>query len=104
MQHAAIASDMGIPSSRIFVLEDGDVLELDQERAEVVGKVPAGHVFIDGKDLWNMDSRVLTERMRLARDGVVTVTVTLSSRTGLLLTDPGITSWASWTWKCLIHL
>ena len=92
VQHAAIASDMGIPSSRIFVLEDGDVLELDQERAEVVGKVPAGHVFIDGKDLWNMDSRVLTERMRLARDGVVTVTVTLSSRTGLLLTDPGITS------------
>ncbi len=92
VQHASIASDMGIPSGRIFVLEDGDVLELDEEQGAVVEQVQAGRVFIDGKDLWTMDSRVITERKKLGRDGVVTVTVTLSSRTGLLLADPRITS------------
>ena len=92
IQHASIASDMGIPSGRIFVLQDGDVLELDEEGGEVVEQVQAGHVFIDGKDLWAMDSRVITERKKLGRDGVVTVTVTLSSRTGLILADPQITS------------
>ena len=91
--HAGIASDMGIPSSRIFVLEDGDVLEVGSESAAVVEGVQAGHVFINGKRLWNMDSEVLTERRRLARDGVVTVTVTLSVRTGLLLADPVISSY-----------
>ena len=91
--HAGIASDMGIPSSRIFVLEDGDVLEVGGESAAVVESVQAGHIFINGKHLWDMDSEVLTERRRLARDGVVTVTVTLSVRTGLLLTDPVISSY-----------
>ena len=91
--HAGIASDMGIPSSRIFVLEDGDVLEVGGESAAVVESVQAGHVFINGKHLWDMDSEVLTERRRLARDGVVTVTVTLSVRTGLLLADPVISSY-----------
>ena len=93
IQHASIASDMGIPSSRTFVLEDGDVLEVNTDNAEVAESVQAGHVFIDGKHLWDMDSAVLSERRRLARDGVVTVTVTISSRTGLLLTDPVIRSY-----------
>ena len=92
VQHAAIASDMGIPRSRIFVLEDGDVLELDEERGHIVDHAPAEYVFIDGRHLWNMDSAVLPERMRLARNGVVTVTVTLSSRTGLSLARPRIES------------
>ncbi len=92
VQHASIASDMGIPGSRIFVLEDGDVLELDDERGEVVDHVRAGHVFIDGKQFWDGDSEVFSQRKRLASDGVVTVSITLSARTGLLLTDPTITS------------
>jgi ribonuclease J len=92
-QHAGIASDMGIPASRVFVLEDGDVLELDSDFATVVESVQAGHVFIDGKQLWDMDSAVLTERRRLSRDGVVTVTVTLSAKTGLLLADPVVHSY-----------
>ena len=92
VQHASIASDMGIPSSRIFVLEDGDVLELNEESGEVVDQVQAGHVFVDGRRLWKMDSEVLKERKRLAADGVVTVTVALSALTGLPVTEPSITS------------
>ena len=92
-QHADIASSMGIPSSRIFVLEDGDVLEVGSEDAVVSDTVQAGHVFINGRQVWKMDSAVLDERRRLARNGVVAVTVTLSARTGLLLTDPVIHSY-----------
>ena len=92
VQHASIASDMGIPRSRIFVLEDGDVLELDEEGGEVVDQVQTGHVFVDGRRLWKMDSEVISERKRLAAAGMVTVTVTLSARTGLPITTPSITS------------
>ena len=92
VQHASIASDMGIPRSRIFVLEDGDVLELDEDGGEVVDHVQAGHVFVDGRRLWKMNSEVLRERRRLAAAGVVTLTVTLSSRTGLPIAEPAITS------------
>ena len=92
VKHAAIASDMGMPGSRIFALEDGDVLELDEVRGEVVDQVRAKYIYIDGNRLWDMDNSILGERMRLSRNGVVTVSVALSSRTGLLLADPGVTS------------
>ena len=92
VQHAAIASDMGMPGSRIFVLEDGDVLELDGVSGHVVDTVRANHIYIDGNRVWDMDSAILGERLRLSRNGVVTVTVALSSRTGLLLAEPSITS------------
>ena len=68
------------------------MLELDETRGEVVDEASANYVYIDGNRLWDMDSAILGERMRLSRNGVVTVTVALSSRTGLLLTDPRITS------------
>ena len=91
--HASIAQSMGLPRSNIFVLEDGDVLELAPDAGQVVAQVPAGHVFVDGKTLWSTDSEVLSERRRLARDGVVTVVVTLSKQTGKVLKPPAIVSY-----------
>ncbi|MDP6299786.1 MAG: ribonuclease J [SAR202 cluster bacterium] len=92
VRHARLAKSVGVPESNSFVLEDGDVLELTAERGEVVGSVPSGHVFIDGQHRWGMHSAVLGERRRLAREGVVTVTVTLDSRTGLPVTAPNVAS------------
>ncbi|HAL48218.1 MAG: ribonuclease J [SAR202 cluster bacterium] len=92
VRHAMLASSIGVPESNSFVLEDGDVLELTAERGEVVGSVPAGHVFVDGQHFWSRHSSVLGERRRLAREGVVTVSVTLDSRTGLPVGPPNIAS------------
>ena len=81
--HARLAWDMGLAESGIFVLEDGDVLELSPEGGHVVDSVPAGPIFIDGPSARDMTSEVLTERRALARDGVVVVVVSLDSQTGL---------------------
>ena len=92
MAHAALARATGISEDNTFVLEDGDVLELTSEFGEVVGRVPAGHVFVDGRRLWGMNSPVIQERRRLARDGIVAVAVTLSRRTGEVVAPPEIVS------------
>ena len=88
--HAALARDMGIPGSRVFTLEDGDVLELDGGGGEVVDRVRAGHVFIDGGRALEVGDAVLSRRMRLARDGAVSVSATVSARTGLPLSEPRV--------------
>lgn len=93
MMHASIARSMGISESNTFVLEDGDVLELMGDRGEVVDKVRAGPVFVDGHQFWDMDNGILGERMRLAREGVVTALVTLDRRTKLLVGTPQIVSY-----------
>ena len=91
--HASIARSMGIPESNTFVLEDGDVLELTRDHGEVVDKVRAGPVFVDGHHFWNMDSSILRERMILAREGVVTVVATLDSRTNEAVGTPRVVSY-----------
>ena len=90
--HASIAHSMGIPESNTFVLEDGDVLELDAEGGEVVDWVPANHVLIDGGKIRNIDSKVLGERRLLSREGVVTVVVSVDGETGRVLKDPEVVS------------
>lgn len=91
--HAELARSMGIPEENAFVLEDGDVLALTSEEGVVIDKVTAGHVFVDGRTLWDMDSSVFAERRRLAREGIVVVAATLSASTCEVLTDPEIVSY-----------
>ena len=92
IRHAALGHDMGIPKENTFVLEDGDVLELTKEEGRVVDKVQAGHVFIDGRYFLDMHSPIISERRRLAKDGVVVVSVTLSESTGKVLSPPDVDS------------
>ena len=57
-----------------------------------MGQVTAGPIFVDGHRLWDINSTVLSERRRLARDGVVTVVVTVDKETGEVLKDPELAS------------
>ena len=69
------------------------MLEISAEYAGVVDKVTAGHIFVDGRTLWDMDSSVFAERRRLARQGVVVIAATLSESTGDALIAPEIVSY-----------
>ena len=90
--HATIAESTGVERQNIFVLEDGDVLALWEERGEIVDDVPAGYVYVDGNRRWGTESTVLDERRRLSRDGVVILTVTMDRDSAELLKTPELTS------------
>ena len=90
--HASIAHSTGVPESNTFVLEDGDVLELTEDAGEVVDRLPAGHVFVDGHRIWSGQSLVMDQRRRLAREGIVVVVITVNKSTGGLLKSPEVAS------------
>ena len=71
--HAQLAWELGAAPDGIFVLEDGEILEIDQNGAAITGSVPAGPIYLDGPTAMDTDSVVLRERRSLARDGVVVV-------------------------------
>ena len=75
--HAQIAWNLGVAQDGIFVLEDGDVLELNAEGASTADRVKAGPIFVDGVSRRDNRSQVLTQRRSLSRDGVVVVVVTV---------------------------
>ncbi len=89
---AQIAKELGIPNERILMLSSGDVLAIDEFSAEVVDKVPAGSVFVDGLGIGDVGNVVMRDRQRLAEDGVMIVVLTLESGSGQVLSGPDIIS------------
>jgi ribonuclease J len=90
--HAQLAESVGIPKSNIFVLEDGDILELGPSGGKVTGKVSSGNVYVDGLSVGDIGSVVLRDRRMLSRDGVVMVVITVNRQTGKLVGRPDIIS------------
>ena len=90
--HADIAVSMGVLPEHTFIMEDGDVLELAKGGAEIVDRVPAGHIYVVGRRLWDPSNGVFKERQTLARDGVVVAAVSVDGITGRLSSPPALTA------------
>jgi ribonuclease J len=86
--HASLAWDMGVAQSGIFVLEDGDVLELSESGGEVVGTVSAGPIYIDGLTTHDTSSQILRDRRTLSRDGMVAVILSVDRDSRQLVGHP----------------
>jgi ribonuclease J len=90
--HAKLARSVGIPEENIFVLNDGDVLELNPQTAKITSKIAAGNVYVDGLSVGNVDTVVLRNRRMLSRDGIVVVIIAVNKQTGKLIGRPDIVS------------
>ena len=86
--HAALAQAVGVPEEGIFVLEDGDVLEITSAGGSVTERVSAGQVYVDGSDTIDDASFILEERRALSKDGIVVLVVTFNGGTGFLTQAP----------------
>jgi len=89
--HSMLAKKLGIPKENIFILEDGEILEISGEGARKNGRVNSGRVFIDGKG-GDVKEIVLRDRMRLAHDGIVLVLLSIEKLTGNIVSGPDIIS------------
>lgn len=91
MKHAEIAEQMGIKPENIFIMENGNCLEIGQDGAKLVGDVPSGNVLVDGLGIGDVGNIVLRDRKHLAEDGLVIVVVSISS-SGEIISGPDIIS------------
>lgn len=90
--HSRLAEKVGIPKENIFVLENGEALEISENGAGKNGRVNSGRVFIDGKGVGNVEDMVLRDRQRLANDGIVLVIIAVEKLTGRVVSGPDIIS------------
>ncbi len=90
--HAKLAQSVGIPEDNIFVLEDGDILELSPQSGKVTGKVASGNVYVDGLSVGDVGGVILRHRRMLSRDGIVVVIIAVNKQTGKLVGRPDIVS------------
>lgn len=90
--HTMLAKKLGIPKENIFILQDGDILEISAEGARKNGRANSGRVFIDGKGIGDVKEMVLRDRMRLAHDGIVLILLSIEKLTGNIVSGPDIIS------------
>ena len=90
--HAELAQGMGIPKENTIVLSSGDVLELTQERATLIGKVQAQGIMVDGLGVGDVGNIVLRDRQHLSENGLIIIVLTLEKYTNQLLAGPDIVS------------
>ena len=91
-RHAALAGELGMPEQNVFVMQTGQVLELDRNSAKITNTVPTGNVLVDGLGVGDVGNIVLRDRKHLSEDGLMIVVVTISKEDGKVLAGPDIIS------------
>lgn len=90
--HSMLARKLDIPKENIFILRNGDVVEISDNEARKNGNVNSGRIFIDGKGMGGVEEMVLRDRLRLAHDGIVLILLAVDNLTGNIISGPDIIS------------
>lgn len=88
--HEDLARSLGTPADRVFLLDNGDVLEVGPAGAAVVDHVAAGVTYVDGTGVGDVGDQVLRDRRHLADDGVIVIVASIESDTGRLIGEPEV--------------
>ncbi len=89
---AELAESLGMPKKNILIQQSGDVLELSEKKAKIVGKVQTGGILVDGLGVGDVGSIVIRDRQKLAEDGVIIVVMTLEEHSNHVIAGPDIVS------------
>jgi ribonuclease J len=81
--HARLAQDAGVPSDRIFVLENGAAWTTDGQKAWQDEAVAASAVLVDGHLVGEVEAIVMRDRQRLSQDGFIVALIPVDKRNKL---------------------
>ncbi|MBR3961602.1 MAG: ribonuclease J [Clostridia bacterium] len=92
IKHAEIATAVGIPDDNIIIATNGNVIEINGGGAKITETVTAGRMLVDGLGVGDVGSIVLRDRLHLAEDGIIVITLTMDSVTGEVVAGPEVVS------------
>ncbi|OGF22666.1 hypothetical protein A3D45_02745 [Candidatus Falkowbacteria bacterium RIFCSPHIGHO2_02_FULL_42_9] len=95
--HAELAEQVGIPRDKIFVADNGQIVEFQKTGGQVIGKltkekVITDYVMVDGLGVGDISNIVLRDRRVMAEDGMIVIIATIDSKTGDIIGNPDIIS------------
>ena len=91
-EHAELAKSLGMDEKNIFLLDNGDVLELTGKKAVKTKSVHTGTVYVDGSGVGDVGNIVLRDRKVLSQDGILTAVLAIDKDAKEIISGPDIIS------------
>ena len=91
-KHAKWGIECNIPKENTFILDNGDVLELDNGTVSHVGKFDVNESYVDGSRIGEISGAVLNDRKIMANDGILVIIANINIENRKLLGKPMITT------------
>lgn len=88
--HVKLAVDCGVSLENCFVLNNGDVLELTEQKAQITDKIPSQPVYVDGDGIGDIGNIVLRDRRILSQEGLVIITININQKERKLINRPAV--------------
>jgi len=88
--HAELATKLRAVQKAVLIAETGDRIQLSQDRAEIIGKVPVKQILIDEGSLDELEEVVVRDRRNISKDGIVLPILTINKTNGTMETSPEI--------------
>ncbi|BAH43255.1 conserved hypothetical protein [Brevibacillus brevis NBRC 100599] len=91
-QHRQLAESVGVDFESIFIINNGDVVDIQDGVAVQERKIPAGNTLVDGLGIGDVGNGILRDRKHLSEDGILVIVVTRSKTDGKILSGPDLIS------------
>ena len=93
IQHAKLAETLGMKKDNIFVLSNGDILNVNQRKVSVErAQVEADAIFVDGLGVGDVGNIVLRDRKLLSEAGLIIVVAAIEKESRIIVSGPDVIS------------
>ena len=86
--HRLLAESVGVEQGNTFIINNGDVVDIEHTIARQTRKIPFGNTYIDGGDVGHVGEFVLRDRKQLSEDGMLMIILTMNKAEGKLISEP----------------
>ncbi|MGG3448576.1 ribonuclease J [Domibacillus aminovorans] len=87
-QHRLLAESVGVEQENIFIVNNGDVVDIHNAVARQTRKIPSGNIFVDGLGIGDVGNIVLRDRKQLSEEGMLIIVIHLSKTEGKIVSGP----------------
>ncbi|MGM0876285.1 MAG: ribonuclease J [Bacillota bacterium] len=86
--HRLLAESVGVEEKNTFIINNGDVVDIENMVARQTRKIHAGNIYVDGVGVGDIGNIVLRDRKQLSEDGMLVIVITLSKSERKIVSGP----------------